>query len=86
MGAIYSSLIHNLSPPIGTFPLIWWSPMATPANPKGAHYEHELQAALCRGAWADSGPSTTPKGVVVSWDELLRKYRKHCQANDRECL
>ncbi|KAG8875781.1 hypothetical protein FRB97_004721 [Tulasnella sp. 331] len=56
--------------------------MATLANPKGAHYEHEVQAALCRGAWADSSPSATPKGVPVSWDELLRKYRKHCQATD----
>ncbi|KAG9033151.1 hypothetical protein FRB95_000493 [Tulasnella sp. JGI-2019a] len=56
--------------------------MAAPANPKGAHYEHELQAALCRGAWADSTPSTTPKAVAIPWDELLRKYRKHCHATD----
>ncbi|KAG9047132.1 hypothetical protein FS837_002963 [Tulasnella sp. UAMH 9824] len=51
------------------------------ANYKAAHYEHELNAALCRGAWAESSPAKTHKGVAISWSELLRKHQKHCKAN-----
>ncbi|KAG8959567.1 hypothetical protein FRC00_001448 [Tulasnella sp. 408] len=50
-------------------------------NYKAAHYEHELNAALCRGAWAESSPAKTHKGVAISWSELLRKHQKHCKAN-----
>lgn len=58
--------------------------MTMTVNPKAAHYERELQSALCRGAWSESTPGTTPKAVAVSWNELLRKYRKHCAATDCE--
>ncbi|KAG8935289.1 hypothetical protein FRC01_003040 [Tulasnella sp. 417] len=51
------------------------------ANYKAAHYEQELNAALCRGAWAESSPAKTHKGVAISWSELLRKHQKHCKAN-----
>ncbi|KAG8942346.1 hypothetical protein FRC04_003798 [Tulasnella sp. 424] len=50
------------------------------ANYKAVHYEHELNAALCRGAWAESSPAKTHKGVPISWSELLRKYQKHCKS------
>ena len=50
---------------------------AAPVNPKATHYEHEVQAALCRGAWAEVHPAKTPKGELISWSELLRKYVKH---------
>lgn len=50
------------------------------ANYKAVHYEHELNAALCRGAWAESSPAKTHKGVPISWSELLRKHQKHCKS------
>ncbi|EJT98203.1 hypothetical protein DACRYDRAFT_71263 [Dacryopinax primogenitus] len=46
-------------------------------NPKQAHYEQQLVAALCRGAWADLEPGKSPKAVWLTWNELLRKYKKH---------
>ncbi|KAG9019248.1 hypothetical protein FRB90_004810 [Tulasnella sp. 427] len=49
------------------------------ANYKAVHYEHELNAALCRGGWAESSPAKTHKGVPISWSELLRKHQKHCK-------
>ncbi|KAG8896450.1 hypothetical protein FRB99_008885 [Tulasnella sp. 403] len=53
--------------------------MAAVVNYKATHYEHELQSALCRGAWAENQPAKTPKGVAIAWNELLRKYCKHCK-------
>ncbi|KZO97334.1 hypothetical protein CALVIDRAFT_563124 [Calocera viscosa TUFC12733] len=47
------------------------------ASPKAGHYEQQLLAALCRGAWADPEPGKSPKAVWLSWNELIRKYKKH---------
>ncbi|KAG8923913.1 hypothetical protein FRC02_010802 [Tulasnella sp. 418] len=53
--------------------------MTTTANPKAAHYRQQLHSVLCRGDWAEPEPAKNPGGYVLAWDELLRKYRKHCK-------
>ena len=49
--------------------------MASPS--KAAHYTQQLHATLLRGAWHESNPGRAPNGSILSWSELLRKYRKH---------
>nr|XP_018266799.1 uncharacterized protein I303_00777 [Kwoniella dejecticola CBS 10117]OBR88957.1 hypothetical protein I303_00777 [Kwoniella dejecticola CBS 10117] len=53
---------------------------ATP-NPKGAHYNSSLTAALIRGAWAESNPGHAPNKTELSWGELVRKWGKHTGGN-----
>ncbi|KZT54059.1 hypothetical protein CALCODRAFT_485892 [Calocera cornea HHB12733] len=47
------------------------------ASPKAGHYEQQLLLALCRGAWSDAEPGKSPKTVWLTWNELIRKYKKH---------
>ena len=51
-------------------------------SPKAAHYNLQLQSALCRGAWADSAAARAPNGEALSWPELFRKFRKHCPGQE----
>ncbi|PVF93840.1 hypothetical protein CPB86DRAFT_835149 [Serendipita vermifera] len=48
------------------------------ADLKGIHYSQQLQSLLLRGAWADAAPAKAAKGQPMSWQELLRKFKKHC--------
>lgn len=51
---------------------------AAQADLKATHYTQQLQSCLTRGAWADSAPAKAAKGPPMSWQELVRKFKKHC--------
>ena len=51
------------------------------ADIKEKHYWEQLQSALTAGQWDSSTPARTPKGVLLSWSELFRKFRKHTKRN-----
>ncbi|OCH91549.1 hypothetical protein OBBRIDRAFT_752951 [Obba rivulosa] len=48
------------------------------AQTKDKHYWRQLREVLTAGRWDSSHPAKTPKGVPLSWSELLRKFNKHC--------
>lgn len=54
-------------------------------SPKAGHYTQQLHAVLLRGAWGESTPGRAPNAAVLTWSELLRKYRKHT-SDDGACL
>lgn len=47
------------------------------ADLKATHYTQQLQSCLTRGAWADPAPAKAAKGPPMSWQELVRKFKKH---------
>lgn len=47
------------------------------AHGKDRHYWTQLRGALTAGQWSSPTPAKTPKGVGLSWPELLRKFKKH---------
>jgi hypothetical protein len=48
------------------------------ADLKATHYTQQLQLCLTRGAWADPAPAKAVKGLPISWQELVRKFKKYC--------
>ena len=48
------------------------------AQTKDKHYWTQLRAALTGGSWGSSSPAKNVKGNPISWNELLRKFDKHC--------
>jgi hypothetical protein len=54
------------------------------ADLKGVHYSQQLQSILLRGAWADAVPAKAAKGQPMSWQELMRKFKKHCATRHSE--
>lgn len=49
------------------------------AHGKDKHYWSQLRAALTAGHWSSPTPAKTPKGIPLSWSELLRKFNKHAK-------
>jgi hypothetical protein len=49
------------------------------AHGKDKHYWSQLRAVLTAGQWSSPCPAKTPKGVTLSWSELLRKFNKHAK-------
>jgi hypothetical protein len=48
------------------------------ADLKATHYTQQLQVCLTRGAWDDPMPAKAAKGSPMSWQELVRKFKKYC--------
>lgn len=46
---------------------------------KEKHYWAQLRTALTAGQWRSHTPAKTPNGAPLSWSELFRKFKKHCQ-------
>lgn len=52
------------------------------AHSKDRHYWSQLRLALTAGLWSSPTPAKTPKGLGLSWHELLRKFKKHVHGHD----
>ncbi|KAI0300126.1 hypothetical protein B0F90DRAFT_1848180 [Multifurca ochricompacta] len=48
------------------------------AHTKDKHYWAQLRIALTAGSWGSSTPAKAFNGDAISWNELLRKFDKHC--------
>ncbi|KAJ2933762.1 hypothetical protein H1R20_g3330, partial [Candolleomyces eurysporus] len=46
---------------------------------KEKHYWSQLRSALTAGQWLAQFPAKEPGGKQLSWDELFRKFNKHCK-------
>lgn len=52
-----------------------WSTMALT---KDKHYWTQLRTVITAGQWGSDVPGKDPKGNVLNWANLLRKFNKHC--------
>lgn len=48
------------------------------ASGKDKYYWSQLLATLTAGSWDVSSPAKALNGTAISWNELLRKFNKHC--------
>lgn len=58
---------------------VYTSNFFTMAHGKDKYYWSQLRAALTAGQWSSPSPAKTPKGIALSWSELLRKFNKHAK-------